>query len=101
MRGALRLAVFCLMAATSTFGQESRKPIANPVPIYPVMARNAGLSGKVKVQVVIGTDGLVKDVKVIGGHPLFVGATLEALKKWKYPPSTSETTATLEFNFLP
>jgi Gram-negative bacterial TonB protein C-terminal len=43
----------------------------------------------------------VKDVKVVGGHPLFVDATTDALKKWKYAPSNSETTAELEFNFHP
>jgi TonB family protein len=59
------------------------------------------LSGTVKVQVVIAPDGQVKEVKVIGGHPLFVEATLEALKKWRYAPSNSETTAALEFNFHP
>jgi outer membrane biosynthesis protein TonB len=49
----------------------------------------------------IAPDGRVKDVKVIGGHPLFVDATIEALKKWKYAPSNAEATATLEFNFHP
>ena len=32
---------------------------------------------------------------------MFVDATTEALKKWKYAPSNSETTAELEFNFHP
>jgi len=82
-------------------GQEGRKLISQPVPAYPQFARHIALSGTVKVQVVIAADGQIKDVKVVGGHPLFVDATLEALKKWKYAPSSSETTATLEFNFHP
>lgn len=90
-----------LMAAISASGQEGRKVIEQPVPIYPQLARRSGLSGTVKVQVVIAADGHVKDVKVIGGHPLFVDATVEALKMWKYAPSNSETTAALEFNFHP
>jgi TonB family protein len=60
-----------------------------------------GLSGTVKLEVVVAPDGRVKDVKVIGGHPLLVDSTLEALKKWKYAPSNAETTATLVFNFHP
>ena len=95
---ALRVLVFSLMTV-SAHGQEGRKLIAQPVPVYPQVARLARLSGTVKVQVVIATDGQVKEVKVIGGHPLFVEATQEALKKWKYAPSNSETTAALEFNF--
>ncbi len=87
--------------AASTSGQEGRKLTAQTVPAYPQLARMAGLRGTVKVQVVIGADGQIKDVKVVGGHPLFVDATLEALKKWKYAPSNVETTTTLEFNFHP
>jgi TonB family protein len=78
-----------------------RKLIALPIPAYPEIARRARLSGTVKVQVLIAPDGSVKDVKVIGGHPLFVAATIETLKKWKYVPSNAEATAVLEFNFHP
>jgi TonB family protein len=97
---ALRVLVFSLMTV-SALGQEVRKPIARPAPAYPEVAKRIALSGTVKVQVVIGTDGQVKEVKIVGGHPLFVDATLEALKKWKYAPSNTETTATLEFSFHP
>ncbi len=99
--GALGVVVFCLIGAACIFGQEGRKVIDHPVPTYPVIAKHANLTGTVKVQAVIGPDGQVKDVKVIGGHPLFVDATLDALKRWKYAPSNSETTVTLEFKFSP
>jgi TonB family protein len=93
----------CLLSlpAGRVLGQESRKAISQPTPIYPQLAHKSGLSGTVKVQVVIATDGTIKDVKVVGGHPLFIDATLDALKKWKYAPSSSETTTVLEFNFHP
>ena len=81
--------------------QQGRQLIAQPVPAYPEVAKLARLSGTVKVQVVIAPDGTIKDVKVIGGHPLFVNSTIEALKKWKYTPSSTESTASLEFNFHP
>ena len=87
------------LLAGAVLGQEGRKAISQPTPIYPQLARKSGLSGTVKVQVVIATD--VKDVKVVGGHPLFIDATLDALKKWKYAPSSVETTTVLEFNFHP
>jgi TonB family protein len=97
---AVRVLVFSLMTV-SAYGQEGRKLIAQPVPEYPQVARRVRLSGTVKVQVVIAADGQVKEVKVIGGHPLFVEATLEALKRWKYTPGNSETTVALEFSFRP
>jgi TonB family protein len=98
--GAISMLMFALMTARLP-AQEVRKPIAQPVPEYPLIARRVGLSGTVKVQVVIGTDGQVKDVKVLGGHPLFVEATLDALKRWKFAPSNSETTTVLDFKFHP
>jgi TonB family protein len=97
---ALGLLMLGLMTV-SVSAQELRKAIAQPVPEYPQIAKHAGLSGTVKVQVVIGADGQIKDVRVVGGHPLFVEATLEALKKWKYAPSNSETTTVLDFKFHP
>jgi TonB family protein len=100
----LRWAAFDMLVlalAIAVSAQEGRKPLAQPAPAYPEVAKHARLSGTVKVEVLIAPDGTVKNVRVIGGHPLFVDATIEALKKWKYVPSNAEVTAALEFNFHP
>lgn len=98
--------VFCAMilglTGFSAFGQqEGRKMIAQPTPVYPPLMKQYRLSGTVKIHVVVGPDGQIKEAKVIGGHPAFVEAALEALKKWKYAPAATETTADLEFSFHP
>jgi TonB family protein len=80
---------------------QERKVISNPTPLYPETAKKFRVSGVVKVQVSIAPDGKIKDVKVIGGHPLLVDAVQETLKNWKYAPGKEETTALLEFNFHP
>ncbi len=80
-------------------GQETRKIISQPAPVYPEMARQFRLSGTVKVQVVVAPDGQIKETKVIGGHPLLAEAALTALKKWRFAPSNAETTQVVEFNF--
>jgi TonB family protein len=95
------LGTLVLGLAITASAQEGRKLLAQPAPAYPEVARRARLSGTVKVEVLIAADGKVKAVKVIGGHPLFVDATTEALQKWKYVPSNAEATAVLEFNFHP
>jgi TonB family protein len=59
------------------------------------------LVGTVKVEIVIGPAGKVKNTNVIGGHPILIGATLDALKEWKYEPAKTETSATLTFDFRP
>ena len=90
----------CLVAFGAS-AQEVRKVIDQPTPRYPEVAKTLRLSGTVKVQVTIGTDGKVKETKVLGGHPIFIDSTLDALKKWRYAPAPAETTAQLEFNFHP
>ena len=82
-------------------GAQTRKLLNSPTPTYPETARQFRLSGVVKVQVLIAPDGQVKEVKVIGGHPVLVSAVQDTLKNWKYAPAGSETTATLVFNFHP
>ena len=95
------LAMGLSFAGASVHAQETRKALNNPTPVYPETARQFRLSGVVKVQVVVAPDGQIKDVKVIGGHPLLVNAVQETLKNWKYAPASSETTVTLVFNFHP
>lgn len=101
--GRIAAVIFCAVALSLTTprasAQESRKVLNNPTPVYPEVARRLHLAGTVKVQVVIGADGRIKEVKVIGGHPVLVDAVQETLKNWKYAPASSETTTSLEFNF--
>ncbi len=99
--GGALLAIALSLGVANLRGQESRKVLSNPVPAYPEVARRLRLTGVVKVQVVIGTDGRIKDKTVIGGHPVLVSAVEEALKNWKYAPASGETTTQLEFNFHP
>lgn len=81
--------------------QETRKLLNSPTPTYPETARQFRLSGVVKVQVLIAPNGQIKEVKVIGGHPVLVNAVEDTLKNWKYAPASSETTAIVVFNFHP
>jgi TonB family protein len=95
------LATVLMLTTVSLLAQDARKTITNPAPPYPEVARKFRLTGNVKVQVVIATDGHIKSVKPIGGHPVLVDAVKETLKEWKYAPASSETTTVLEFDFHP
>lgn len=85
------------------FAQEelTRKVKTKVAPVYPDIARRMSISGTVKLVVVVGTGGSVKSAKVLGGHPVLVGAALDAMKKWKFEPATSESTGVVEFKFQP
>ena len=91
------LPVIALLAAGAL--ADTRKPVANPVPEYPEIARRMNITGMVRMEIVIAADGTIKSVKAIGGHPLLVDAVEKALKKWKYVPAGTETTMQLDFKF--
>lgn len=95
------LVITLFLTAVNLPAQETRKAISNPAPRYPELAKTLHLSGVVKVQIVIAPDGKITSSKVLGGHPLLVNVVEETLKKWKYAPATTETTAQLEFEFRP
>ena len=99
--GGALLAMTLSLGAADLQAQEGRKVLSNPVPAYPEVARRMRLTGAVKVEVVIGADGRIKEKNVIGGHPVLVRAVEDALKNWKYAPASGETKTQLEFNFHP
>jgi TonB family protein len=101
MAASMVLAMVLSATAVNLAAQEGRKVLSNPTPAYPEIAKRLRLEGVVKVQVVIGTDGRIKETNVVGGHPLLVTSVEETLKNWKYAPASSETTALLEFRFHP
>jgi len=61
---------------------------AQATPVYPPLAKQARISGVVKFAVIIARDGTMADIKVISGHPLLIPAALEAVKTWRYKPTT-------------
>ena len=95
----LALSVLLLFFSAGGWSQENRKLIKKVDPVYPDLARKMNMTGTVKVEVTIGTDGSVKDVKTLGGNPVLVQAVEEAVKQWKYASGPEETKKTLEFKF--
>ena len=80
--------------------ETERKVKSQVKPNYPALARQMYLSGAVKIEVVIAPDGKVKSTRVIGGHPVLIGAAVDAVKQWKFEPATRETTQIVQFKFI-
>jgi TonB family protein len=78
-----------------------RKIKSKVTPVYPDIARKMGLTGNVKLQLVVAPNGEVKETKVIGGHPILVNAAVDAVKKWRFETASAESTGTVEFKFDP
>ena len=55
-------------------------------PVYPMDAKKAGVSGRVELQAIIGTNGLIKDLQVVSGPDALQQAALDAVKTWRYRP---------------
>ena len=68
------------------------------------MARQARVSGVVRIQAIINKDGKVKKVEVLSGPPLLKQAAIDAVLNWVYSPSILngtpvESTTTVDIGF--
>ncbi|HSC45294.1 MAG TPA: energy transducer TonB [Candidatus Acidoferrum sp.] len=57
-------------------------------PTYPPLARQTRISGTVRLHAIISKDGSVQQLEVVSGHPLLVQSALDAVRQWKYRPTT-------------
>jgi protein TonB len=70
-------------------GQVQAAKLTNKVtPMYPPLARQTRISGTVRLHAIIAKNGSVEQLEVISGHPLLVQAALDAVRQWKYQPTT-------------
>lgn len=79
------LAVGSVNAQARIGAEESNKLVIEKAnPVYPPLAKAAGLQGTVRLDLTISEAGAVISAKVIEGHPLLKDAAVGAAKKWKY-----------------
>jgi protein TonB len=74
---------------TVRVGGDIKPPIKvkNVVPVYPPVAKQARVEGVVILEVTIGTDGKVKDTKVIRSVKILEDAAITAVRAWEYKPT--------------
>jgi protein TonB len=63
------------------------KLIRKVIPEYPPLARAARISGVVHLIGTIGKDGTIRNLQLIGGHPMLARAALQAVEQWVYEPT--------------
>jgi TonB family protein len=76
-----------------------RKVKSKVVPEYPGIARQFGLQGKVRIEVIVAADGHVASTKVVGGHPVLASSAVDAIKRWRFEPGPKDTTELIEIDF--
>lgn len=86
-------------ASTDALATSSRQPLrvggtigpptrlVHVAPVYPDIAKDAGVSGVVIVEATIDTQGNVGDVRVLRSIPLLDQAAIDAAKQWRYSPT--------------
>lgn len=79
---------------------ESARPIIfRNVPAYPRIAVSLKITGAVQLQAIVRADGTVKQVRVVGGHPVLAEAASQAVMQWRYEPESTETTELVKVSF--
>jgi TonB family protein len=66
---------------------QMRNLVLRITPVYPAEARSADVRGEVRMDVIVGADGLVKDIQVLSGDSRLANAAVEAVQQWVYRPA--------------
>jgi TonB family protein len=61
-------------------------------PEYPETLRQLGISGIVRLKVVISPQGNVEDVSLLGGNPILGDSAMKAVHQWTYVAAPRKTT---------
>ena len=55
-------------------------------PVYPPIAKAAGIQGTIVFQVQVGTTGKIESMKLVSGPAMLQQAAIDCLKQWTYRP---------------
>jgi protein TonB len=61
--------------------------IRHVAPVYPAIAQQARVEGTVVIEAIIGTDGRVKEARVVASKALLDEAALTAVRQWLFTPT--------------
>jgi periplasmic protein TonB len=94
LAGLFQVTAFAQSGATDSpqtvrVGGDVRPPlkVKNVDPVYPRLALSGKVQGVVILEATIGTDGKVKDVKVVKSLKLLDDAAVTAVREWEYKPT--------------
>jgi protein TonB len=73
--------------------------------VYPELASKNNIKGTVHLLATVGTNGRVKAVKVLNGHPLLAQSAIDAVMQWVYRPTmlngvSQESQVDIVLNFM-
>ena len=100
----LSVGILALSLVGAAFGQnasstsDNRKVTKRVAASYPELAKRMGVSGAVKLELTVASSGKVKDVRVLGGHPVLATSATQMAQNWQFEPG-AESTEQITVNF--
>jgi len=93
-----------LAAATNAAERERMTGEARATATYPALAQHMNVQGSVVLQAVIGTDGVIQNLRVLSGPAILSAAAQQAVREWRFKPVLQdgqpvETKAKITVNF--
>jgi TonB family protein len=95
------LALLALACVSVPCSAENRKVEKRVQPIYPELAKRMHVGGVVRISATVAPDGTVTDAKTVNGSKMLSLAAEEAVKKWKFVASDTQSTVDIDINFEP
>ena len=71
--------------ATNAAERESL-PSIQPAQAYPLLAQHMNVQGSVVLQALIGSDGMIENLKVVSGPAILAAAAQQAIREWRFKP---------------
>jgi len=56
-------------------------------PVYPALAKSAGVEGVVHLSALVAKDGTIQELHCLGGPAMLIQAAMDAVKQWVYRPT--------------
>jgi periplasmic protein TonB len=87
-----------------TEADAKKSAIEKCAPVYPPVARQLKVTGRVVLEAVVNETGAVDAVRPLTGNPILTKPAVDAVKKWKFKPFQADGKAvaalvTLSFEF--
>jgi periplasmic protein TonB len=60
--------------------------VSKTIPVYPAIAKAAGVEGTVVLQATISKSGMIENLRVVSGPVMLEQAALDATRSWRYRP---------------
>ena len=96
----------CLLVMLSCisvgYAQDAARKILKKVPVqYPLVLKEKGIGGTVRLKVFIKPDGSVRDTEVLGGSAILAESAQKSVSQWKFSPASTETSVEVVVHFDP